>query len=67
MKKIILAIYMVLFAVNLFFGVFDRDDFFLPEYVKVIQTRGFSGKTHIEFSVYRQGLRYYIDVNGELY
>ena len=67
MKKIILAIYMVLFAVNLFFGVFDRDDFFLPEYVKVIQTGGFSGKTHIEFSVYRQGLRYYIDVNGELY
>ena len=67
MKKIILVIYMLLFAVNLFFGVFDRDDLLLPEYVKVLQTGGFTGTTHIEFSVYRKGFGYYLDVFDEHY
>lgn len=65
MKKMILTIYLVLFTINLFFAVFDRDDFFLPEYVKVEMNGGFSGRDHSEFSAYRQGFKYYLTRGDE--
>ena len=64
--KLIVIVYVLVFAVNLGFAVVDIDDLFLPEYVKVIETGGLSGHHEDRFSVSRENGKYYINHSIEI-
>ena len=64
--KLIVIVYVLLFAVNLFFAVVDLDDLFLPEYIKVSESGGLSGHSFNMYSVSREKGKYYINHSIEI-
>lgn len=64
--KIIVIVYVLLFAVNLIFATVDLDDLFLPEYIKVAESGGLTGQHVDMYSVSRENGKYYINQTIEI-
>ena len=64
--RLIVIVYVLVFAVNLGFAVIDLDDIILPEFIKVTESRGLSGHHLNVFSVSRENGKYYINHSIEI-